>query len=750
MLGQFDTELCSADCQGTTLSRVLSSHLEEHPSRSSSDSPYPTFSPASSPSTSPIAQSQQLPSLHSHSPPLAGANASRSRSQSLATGPRPDRNLFPMSAFQGPVSAVSGRFNWDSPPAGNQSPFSRQAAGFDGQASRFKMSDPPAVGGWGSSAPESTSTAALTSSVVKALGAAYQVGGFDGPHTAAINTGGGAGIKSGASSRRHSVSVVGRRDLFESSGFGMTSPPVRPSPGTASARWTDAELLPERFDNALSLNIDRRPDPDAIARRGVDIPSSANTWKSPLTPASSVPTSALVGRPMDPFAEPTFGSSPRGRIIEGTSQRSDGSYGSSNRAPSGAYDQPIGSPARAGFLDSAMRAPGTIGAGHRSAGLNGPSTSGGPPGYTGGNTFSPFGPPGAPSFRPYQQYTQGPANPYGSFRPPMEYQPFYPGRPYQSGPGGPGGPGVSGAQSGMQGGFSPSMAYGSLPNIGGPGMPGMGGGVGNGMGGGYGGPGPGNYTGSFYPPSSPSQFAPPLPGAPGSSSPGFSTLSLADLGKGVPLASIAPTTPLYIVVFKAGRRDVYYCPDPTLLISNGDRVIVEADRGSDLGTVIYDQLTPIDVREWQESQATKALLSGAREHLPPGLVQQQQQQQSQGHGPTPGQDGPRSPISKKASIPGTAGQAFAPGFGGTGHASQPGFPNDADTQGIEMDLSSLLSGCGPTGASMEVSGAYVPRGPLAKEVMPKRIFAKSAQGAEEQAYVYLRAGRSGVYTEWCV
>ena len=61
---------------------------------------------------------------------------------------------------------------------------------------------------------------------------------------------------------------------------------------------------------------------------------------------------------------------------------------------------------------------------------------------------------------------------------------------------------------------------------------------------------------------------------------------------------------------------------------------------------------------------------------------------------------------------------------------------DADTHGIELDLSSLLSGCGPTGASMEVSGAYVQRGPLAKEVMPKRIFAKSAQGAEEQAYVH--------------
>jgi len=97
-------------------------------------------------------------------------------------------------------------------------------------------------------------------------------------------------------------------------------------------------------------------------------------------------------------------------------------------------------------------------------------------------------------------------------------------------------------------------------------------------------------------------------------------LSLSDLGRGLPLANLPPNTPLYIVTFKAGRRDVFYCPDPTLLISNGDRVIVEADRGSDLGTVVFDQLTPVEVRDWQEQQATAALLSGAREHQPPGLA----------------------------------------------------------------------------------------------------------------------------------
>ena len=162
---------------------------------------------------------------------------------------------------------------------------------------------------------------------------------------------------------------------------------------------------------------------------------------------------------------------------------------------------------------------------------------------------------------------------------------------------------------------------------------------------------------------------------------------MSDLGRGLPLTSLAPNTPLYIVTFKAGRRDVYYCPDPTLLISNGDRVIVEADRGSDLGTVVYDQLTPVDVREWQEKQATAALLSGASQHQPPGMA-------------------------VSSDIMKTKARRESGGF--------------ADT-----DLHGLLMGVGPSG-QFDASQTQA-RGPLAKEIMPKRIFAKSSQGPEEQA-----------------
>jgi hypothetical protein len=168
----------------------------------------------------------------------------------------------------------------------------------------------------------------------------------------------------------------------------------------------------------------------------------------------------------------------------------------------------------------------------------------------------------------------------------------------------------------------------------------------------------------------------------------FSQLSLADLGKGIHIGALPPTTPLYVVTFKAGRRDVFYCPDPTLLISNGDRVIVEADRGSDLGTVVYDQLTPAEVREWQEKQATAALLSGASQHQPPGMAVAAQS----------------SPAKHKPGV--TTGELAG------------------------LDLPTLLAGVGP-GGQLDLSQT-TSRGPLAKEIMPKRIFTKSSQGPEEQ------------------
>jgi len=84
-----------------------------------------------------------------------------------------------------------------------------------------------------------------------------------------------------------------------------------------------------------------------------------------------------------------------------------------------------------------------------------------------------------------------------------------------------------------------------------------------------------------------------------SGSTGHNTLN--ELGRGVPLRSIPPICPLYIVEFKAGRTDLFYSTDASLPIAIGDHVIVEADRGRDMGTVINDTITAAQVEDWQQS-----------------------------------------------------------------------------------------------------------------------------------------------------
>lgn len=75
-----------------------------------------------------------------------------------------------------------------------------------------------------------------------------------------------------------------------------------------------------------------------------------------------------------------------------------------------------------------------------------------------------------------------------------------------------------------------------------------------------------------------------------------------DLGKGVPLHSVPTSWPLYIVEFKAGRTDLFYSTDVAPDIRVGDLVIVEADRGKDLGKVINDTITLAEVEAFQKQQ----------------------------------------------------------------------------------------------------------------------------------------------------
>lgn len=62
--------------------------------------------------------------------------------------------------------------------------------------------------------------------------------------------------------------------------------------------------------------------------------------------------------------------------------------------------------------------------------------------------------------------------------------------------------------------------------------------------------------------------------------------------------------PLYMVAFKCARADAYYVQDGTgLEVNVGDLVIVEADRGHDLGTVTHAKVNWTRARELKEAAA---------------------------------------------------------------------------------------------------------------------------------------------------
>ena len=102
------------------------------------------------------------------------------------------------------------------------------------------------------------------------------------------------------------------------------------------------------------------------------------------------------------------------------------------------------------------------------------------------------------------------------------------------------------------------------------------------------------------------QYHPPL-----SSSSSQQQHNLSDLGKGVPLHSVAPYWPLFIVEFKAGRTDLFYLMDTNQIIQIGDYVMVEADRGKDLGKVINDSITLAEVEAFQRQQMEKGYTGGS-------------------------------------------------------------------------------------------------------------------------------------------
>ncbi|KAF8584973.1 PSP1-domain-containing protein [Ramaria rubella] len=145
-------------------------------------------------------------------------------------------------------------------------------------------------------------------------------------------------------------------------------------------------------------------------------------------------------------------------------------------------------------------------------------------------------------------------------------------------------------------------------------------------------PGYGQRTSSFGGPASPLS-SPMSPGLQSSLGRGYSSQNymssappsareplsptLADLGKGVPLHAVPPSYPLFIVEFKAGRTDLFYTTERAQDIRAGDLVIVEADRGKDLGKVVNDSITLAEVEAFQKAQAQKAMHAASLLDGPP-------------------------------------------------------------------------------------------------------------------------------------
>jgi len=74
----------------------------------------------------------------------------------------------------------------------------------------------------------------------------------------------------------------------------------------------------------------------------------------------------------------------------------------------------------------------------------------------------------------------------------------------------------------------------------------------------------------------------------------------------VPNVFSRPVRILYLVAFKCNRADIYYIPENTgLQVKAGDTVIVEGDRGQDLGTIEHVNITMDQAKQLKEDYTQK-------------------------------------------------------------------------------------------------------------------------------------------------
>lgn len=87
-----------------------------------------------------------------------------------------------------------------------------------------------------------------------------------------------------------------------------------------------------------------------------------------------------------------------------------------------------------------------------------------------------------------------------------------------------------------------------------------------------------------------------------------------NLGKGLSLGQLPHRGSLYMVEFKAGRSDLFYTSENSgLNLKTGDLVMVEADRGKDLGKITNDYITPQQIQALQAQQAENAVLQAQQD-----------------------------------------------------------------------------------------------------------------------------------------
>ena len=83
--------------------------------------------------------------------------------------------------------------------------------------------------------------------------------------------------------------------------------------------------------------------------------------------------------------------------------------------------------------------------------------------------------------------------------------------------------------------------------------------------------------------------------------------------KGGPGSIISHYGPLYVVEFKSGRRDIFYLDDKTMSVADSEFVIVEGDRGLDLGKVVSANISNLENLESALPGSTTELLSHKKE-----------------------------------------------------------------------------------------------------------------------------------------